>query len=94
MGQTGDSSISCAWASRSWSWPAKGSQSDPGDRDLLWGVAYRVDSVAQTVARLRADGIDVSDPRPGNALGTVVSDLKPGFSHDVRTLFIEKEARV
>ena len=65
-----------------------------GDRDLLWGVAYRVDSVAQTVARLRADGIGVSDRRPGNAPGTVVADLKPGFSHDVQTLFIEKEARV
>ena len=65
-----------------------------GDRDLLWGVAYRVDSVAQTVARLRADGVDVSDPRPGNAPATVVADLKPGFSHDVRTLLIEKEARV
>lgn len=63
----------------------------PGARDLLWGVAYRVDSVARTVDRLRGQRIDVSDARSGNAPGTLVADLKPGFSHDVRTLFIQKE---
>lgn len=66
----------------------------PGPRDLFWGVAYRVDSVERTVTRLRAQGVDVSDARAGNAPGTVVADLKPGFSHDVRTLLIEKEARL
>ncbi len=63
----------------------------PGDRDAYWGVAYRVGSVAKTVARLRAEGVSVSDPRTGNAPGTEVADLKRGFSHDVRTLFIQKE---
>jgi len=63
----------------------------PGERDLLYGVAYRVGNVDHTVERLRADGVTVSDPRPGNAPGTVVADLKPGFSHDVRTIFIQKD---
>ncbi len=62
-----------------------------GERDLLWGVAYRVGDLARTVERLRAEGVEVSGPRAGNAPGTIVADLKPGFSHDVRTLFIEKE---
>ena len=58
--------------------------------DQLWGVSYRVDDVAATVERLRASGIEVSDPRTGRADGTIVADLKPGFSHDVRTLFLQK----
>ena len=61
-----------------------------GDRDRLWGVAYRVVDVERTVARLRAEGVEVSDPREGNAPNTVVADLKRGFSHDVRTLLIQK----
>jgi len=65
--------------------------SQAGERDLLWGVAYRVEDVKRTVERLRADGIDVSDAREGNASGTLVADLRPGFSHDVRTLFIQKD---
>ena len=65
----------------------------PGKRDLLWGLAYRVRNLARAVERLRAEGVDVSDPREGNAPGTIVADLKPGFSHDVRTLLIQKEAR-
>ena len=64
----------------------------PGESDRLWGIAYRVDDVAATVARLRSEGIEVSDARAGNAPGSAVADLKPGFSHDVRTLFIQKEA--
>ena len=63
----------------------------PGERDLLWGVAYRVGDVARTVERLRAEGVDVSDPRDGHAPGTAVADLRRGFSHDVRTLFIQKD---
>ncbi len=66
------------------------STSDPRP-DLLWGVSYRVDDVARTVERLRPQGIEVSDARPGRAAGTTVADLRPGFSHDVRTLFIQKE---
>ena len=63
----------------------------PGKRDFLWGVAYRVGDVACTVARLRSAGVAISEPREGNAPGTVVADLKPDFSHDVRTLFIQKD---
>ena len=62
----------------------------PSGRDLLWGVSYRVGSVERAVARLRGEGVTVSDPRTGNAPGTSVADLKPGFSHDVRTLLIER----
>ncbi|MCH8026441.1 MAG: VOC family protein [Chloroflexi bacterium] len=65
---------------------------EPAERDTLWGVAYRVDDLARTVERLRAAGAEVSDPRPGNAPGTQVADLKPGFSHDVRTLYIQKDS--
>ena len=70
---------------------AKGAPDELGERDTLWGVAYRVDNLARTVERLRAAGVDVSDPRPGNAPGTQVADLKRGFSHDVRTLYIQKD---
>jgi catechol 2,3-dioxygenase-like lactoylglutathione lyase family enzyme len=63
----------------------------PGMRDLLWGVAYRVDDVYRAVERLRGQAIEVSDARPGNAPGTIVADLKRGYSHDVRTLFIQKD---
>lgn len=69
---------------------AEGAPERPGERDLLWGAAYRVGDVARTVERLRGEGVEVSDPRPGNAPGTLVADLKPGFSHEVRTLLIEK----
>jgi catechol 2,3-dioxygenase-like lactoylglutathione lyase family enzyme len=65
--------------------------SRPGDRDLLWGVAYRVEDIGRTVDRLRASSVTVSDARIGNAPGTMVADLKPGFSHDVRTLYIQKD---
>jgi len=61
-----------------------------GERDLLWGVSYRVADAAATVARLRSQGIELSDAPTGRADGTAVADLKPGFSHDVRTLFIQK----
>lgn len=65
----------------------------PGERDLLYGVAYRVGDAQRAVDRLRAAGVAVSDPREGNAPGTTVADLKPGFSRDVRTLLIAKEER-
>jgi catechol 2,3-dioxygenase-like lactoylglutathione lyase family enzyme len=64
---------------------------NPSEVDTLWGLAYNVGDVARTVERLRSDGVDVSDPRAGNAPGTIVADLKPGFSHDVRTLLIQKD---
>ena len=65
----------------------------PGDTDTLYGVAYRVKDVPATVERLRAAGVEISDPRDGNAPDTVVADLKRGFSHDVRTLFIQKDVK-
>jgi catechol 2,3-dioxygenase-like lactoylglutathione lyase family enzyme len=65
----------------------------PGDSDMFGGVAYRVKDVPATVERLRAAGVEISDARDGNAPDTVVADLKPGFSHDVRTLFIQKDVK-
>jgi catechol 2,3-dioxygenase-like lactoylglutathione lyase family enzyme len=62
-----------------------------GQRDALWGISYRVGSVAKAVERLRSEGVTVSDVRQGNAPNTLVADLKHGFSHDVRTLLIEKD---
>lgn len=62
-----------------------------GTSDQLWGVSYRVTDIAACVERLRAEGLVVSDVRNGNAPGTFVADLRPGFSHDVRTLFIQKD---
>lgn len=73
--------------------PAAPNDQQQATSDALWGVAYRVKDIAATVERLRAAGVDVSDPRDGNAPGTVVADLKPGFSHDVRTIFIQKDVR-
>ena len=66
---------------------------EPGERDILWGVAYRVKDVPATVERLRALGVGVSEPRDGNAPDTIVADLKRGFSNDVRTLLIQKEVK-
>jgi catechol 2,3-dioxygenase-like lactoylglutathione lyase family enzyme len=65
----------------------------PGKRDLLYGIAYRAPDVAALVGRLRAEQATVSDARPGRADQTFVADLKPGFSHDVRTLFIQKDVK-
>ena len=70
----------------------EGTSGSAGERDALWGIAYRVDNLARTVERLRAAGVEVSDPLAGNAPGTQVVDLKPGFSHDVRTIFIQKDS--
>lgn len=61
-----------------------------GATDRLWGISYRVADVAATVERLRAQGVNVSEPRQGNAPGTFVADVKPGFSQDVPTLFIQR----
>jgi catechol 2,3-dioxygenase-like lactoylglutathione lyase family enzyme len=62
-----------------------------GERDLLWGISYRARDIEALVDRLRSHGIDVSDPRDGRAPATKVADLRPGFSNDVRTLFIQRE---
>jgi catechol 2,3-dioxygenase-like lactoylglutathione lyase family enzyme len=59
--------------------------------DALWGVAFRVGDIDKTVDRLRLEGVNVSDVRDGAAPGTRVADLKPGYSCDVRVLFIQKD---
>jgi catechol 2,3-dioxygenase-like lactoylglutathione lyase family enzyme len=49
----------------------------PSDRpDALWGVAYRVGVCGAAVARARAAGVAVDDPRPGLAGGTQVATLR------------------
>jgi len=63
-----------------------------GDRgERLWGIAYTVDDCAAAVARLRAEGIPVSDPRTGLAPATRVATVKR--EHGVPTLLIEHAAR-
>ena len=59
-----------------------------GKPDRIWGVAWGVDDLAATVARLRAAGIDVSDPRRGAKPGTLVATVK-SHTHGVATLLIE-----
>ena len=66
------------------------SPQQPAATDRLWGISYRVADVAATVERLRSAGVNISDPRQGNAPGTLVADVKPGFSQDVPTLFIQR----
>jgi len=84
----GDSILELAGASLQ---PGGPSDQRPATSDQLWGVSYHVADIAACVERLRAQGLAVSDVRAGNAPGTLVADLKPGFSHDVRTLFIQKD---
>jgi catechol 2,3-dioxygenase-like lactoylglutathione lyase family enzyme len=59
--------------------------------DALWGVAFRVGDIDKTVDRLRLEGVNVSDVRDGAAPNTRVADLKPGYSCDVRVLFIQED---
>jgi methylmalonyl-CoA epimerase len=60
-----------------------------GKPDRLWGLAWGVGSVEETVLRLRAQGIDVSDPRRGIKPGTKVATVKGVHTHGVATLLIE-----
>ena len=87
----GDSILELAGAPTSNQRRAPALERSEGTSDQLWGVSYRVDNAADQIERLRSAGVDVSDARNGRADGTIVADLKPGFSHDVRTLFIERE---
>lgn len=57
--------------------------------DRLWGVAWGVDNLAATTERLRAAGVDVSDPRRGVKPGTLVATVKGLHTHGVATLLIE-----
>jgi methylmalonyl-CoA epimerase len=60
-----------------------------GKPDRLWGLAWGVDDLAGTVARLRAGGVDVSDVRNGAKPGTLVATAKGPHTHGVATLLIE-----
>ena len=59
-----------------------------GKPDRLWGLAWEVEDLAATVARLRASGVEVSDPRRGAKPGTLVATAK-SHTHGVATLLIE-----
>ncbi len=60
-----------------------------GKPDRFWGLAWGVDSIEQTCARLNAAGVETSGPRPGIKPGTLVATLKGAASHGVATLLIE-----
>ncbi len=63
-----------------------------GKPDRLWGVAWGVENVTATVARLRAANVEVSDPRMGVKPGTLVATAKGAHTHGVATLLIEHTA--
>jgi len=60
-----------------------------GKPDRFWGMAWGVDNLAATCARLAAAGIEVSGPRPGIKPGTLVATAKGAATHGVATLLIE-----
>jgi catechol 2,3-dioxygenase-like lactoylglutathione lyase family enzyme len=59
-----------------------------GKPDRLWGVAWGVDDLAATCARLGEEGIETSGPRQGIKPGTRVATVK-SQTHGVATLLIE-----
>lgn len=56
--------------------------------DRLWGIAWGVDNLDATCARLREAGVDVSDARTGIKPGTRVATVKGQHAHGVATLLI------
>ncbi len=62
----------------------------PGD-DQLWGLAYRVDDLGSTRARLITAGMDISEIRPGRKHGTVVATVRSAPA-GIPTLLIEEIA--
>ncbi len=56
--------------------------------DRLWGVAYEVFDCDRAVARLRAAGVQVDDPRPGLAPGTRVATVR---RRGTQTLLLARE---
>ncbi len=60
-----------------------------GKPDRMWGIAWGVDSIEATCARLTAAGIETSGPRPGIKPGTSVATVKGPQAHGVATLLIE-----
>ena len=61
---------------------------DKARGSFFWGLAFQCADIAQTAARLRAGGVELSDIRNGRKPGTRVATLK---SHDlgIPTLLIE-----
>jgi catechol 2,3-dioxygenase-like lactoylglutathione lyase family enzyme len=67
---------------------------DPGvgDRDVLYGFAFRARDLDAAHARLRAAGVETSELRPGKKPGTRVFTVKSGTC-GVPTLFVRDPAR-
>ena len=61
------------------------------ESDRLWGLSWRVPDADAARARLAAEGVDVSEVRPGRKPGTRVVSVKDGTC-GVPTLLIEPEA--
>jgi hypothetical protein len=51
----------------------KGVSDEP---DHLWGLSWRVPDIAAAQARLKAAGLDVSEPRDGRRPGSQVCTVK------------------
>ena len=65
------------------------SREGEGKPDRIWGLAWGVDSIEATCARLNDAGIETSGPRPGIKPGTIVATAKGDATHGVATLLIE-----
>jgi len=67
---------------------------EPSDApDRLWGLSWRVADAELARARLKANGVDVSDVRPGRKPGTRVFTLRDG-TLSVPTLMVEPSAPI
>lgn len=62
-----------------------------GKPDRPWGLAWGVESIEKTCARLQATGIETSGPRQGIKPGTLVATVKGAATHGVATLLIEHQ---
>ncbi len=62
----------------------KGVSDEP---DHLWGLSWRVPDIVAAQARLKAAGLDVSEPRDGRRSGSQVFTVKNG-TEDVPTIVI------
>lgn len=60
-----------------------------GKPDRFFGLAWGVDSIENTCARLADAGIETSGGRPGIKPGTIVATVKGPNTHGVATLLIE-----
>ena len=66
---------------------------EPSDApDRLWGLSWRVADAAAANARLKANGVDVSDVRPGRKPCTRVFTVRDG-TLGVPTLIVEPSRR-